>query len=462
VGSDDERSTNRTPLFATIAADTISRTGNVLTAIAVPWFVLVTTGSAAKTGIAAFAGALPVFISLFFGGVIVDSFSYRRVSVVADLASGLSVGMIPLLYALDRLSFPLLLAFIFVGALLDLPAGLARIAALPDLATLGGMSTERAFALAEGASTVLALAAPALAGVMIAAVGASNVLWVDAASFAVSAVLMAARVPDTFREGIGTREGTTNDEMTAAPEAGGVPGAGGAPGAGAVPDSRDVIRVTGTLRRYREELVAGLRFVRFEPVLFPLILFFAAMNLAIGPVEVPIVAVYAKEVFGSPIAFGLMAAAGGVGALAGTALMGWLGHRVSRRAIFFGGFLTVPLALAGLAFRPGLAITLVILGLLGLALGLTNIAEYSIYFERIPREMRARVIGLTGAIGFCTVPIGRLLGGFLLQKYGLTGTLAALAIIFLPVSLTFFAVRAFRDLGSPDGNDNSKARTLES
>ena len=102
-------SANRAPLQATIAADTISRTGNLMTAVAVPWFVLVTTGSPAKTGVAAFAGALPVGISLFFGGVIVDRFSFRRVSVVGDLASGLSVGMIPLLFALDRLSFPVLL-----------------------------------------------------------------------------------------------------------------------------------------------------------------------------------------------------------------------------------------------------------------------------------------------------------------------------------------------------------------
>ena len=98
---------SRLPLFATIAADTISRTGNLLTAVAIPWFVLVTTGSPARTGIAVFAGALPVVISLFFGGTIVDRFSYRRVSIVSDLASGLSVAMIPLLHSLDLLSFPL-------------------------------------------------------------------------------------------------------------------------------------------------------------------------------------------------------------------------------------------------------------------------------------------------------------------------------------------------------------------
>ncbi len=212
----------RTPLLATIAADTISRTGNLLTAVAILWFVLETTGSPARTGIAVFAGAVPVVISLFFGGTIVDRFSYRRVSVVSDLASGVSVLLIPLLHTFGLLSFPLLLACIFAGALLDLPAALARMAALPDLARLSGMNTERAFAFSEGTSTVLGLAAPALTGVMIVAFGASNVLWIDAASFAISALLMATFVPDTIRE--------TPREMGS----------------------------------YLHELIAGLRFVRYE------------------------------------------------------------------------------------------------------------------------------------------------------------------------------------------------------
>jgi MFS family permease len=406
--ADDHR--RRLPLFATIAADTISRTGNLLTAVAIPWFVLETTGSPAQTGVAVFAGAVPIVISLFFGGTIVDRFSYRRVSVVADLASGLSVLLIPLLHAVDALSFPLLLALVFLGALLDLPASLARMAAMPDLARLSGVPVERALAASEGTSTVLGLAAPALTGVMIAAFGASNVLWIDAASFAVSAALMARFVPDTVR---------------------------------------NVAEQTGS---YLEELVAGLRFIRFEPVLFPLILFFAAMNVVIGPVDALIVPVYASEVFGSAIAFGVMAAASGAGALAGTAVMGWIGHRLPRRAIFCGGFLAVPLALASLALTPGLPLTLAILALLGLALGLTNILEYSIYFERIPEAMRARVMGLAGAIGWWTVPVGRLIGGFLLERFGLSTSLALLAALSLPIPLGIFAIRSFHALDSVDRN----------
>jgi MFS family permease len=291
--------------------------------------------------------------------------------------------------------------------LLDLPAGLARTAALPELATDRGLRTERAFAISEGATTVLGLATPALTGVLIAVVGAGNVLWLDAASFAVSALLVLVFVPDTTRERIAERTG------------------------------------------YLRELAEGLRFVRVEPVLFPLILFFAAMNLVIGPVDALIVPVYASEVFGSAVAFGLMAAVTGAGALAGTVLMGWTGHRLPRRAVFAGGFMAVPLALAALALKPALPQTLTIMALLGLALGMTNILEYTIYFERIPEQMRARVMGLTGALGWWTVPLGRIAVGFLLEPLGLSGTLALLAAGFLPLPLAIYALRTFRDLGPP-------------
>jgi hypothetical protein len=51
------------PLSTLLAADAISITGDVCTMLAVPWFVLQTTGSVARTGVAAFASTLPIVIS---------------------------------------------------------------------------------------------------------------------------------------------------------------------------------------------------------------------------------------------------------------------------------------------------------------------------------------------------------------------------------------------------------------
>ena len=62
----------RAPLYALFVADSISLVGNVVAQLAIPWFVLVTTGGAALTGLAVFVNFLPVVLAGFFGGVIVD------------------------------------------------------------------------------------------------------------------------------------------------------------------------------------------------------------------------------------------------------------------------------------------------------------------------------------------------------------------------------------------------------
>ena len=84
------------PLHSLYAANAISFVGNNLTNIAIPWFVLVTTGSAAKTGITLFFSITPIVIAGFFGGALVDRLGYKRTSIIADLASGVTVAAIAL------------------------------------------------------------------------------------------------------------------------------------------------------------------------------------------------------------------------------------------------------------------------------------------------------------------------------------------------------------------------------
>ncbi|MGH2593842.1 MAG: MFS transporter, partial [Anaerolineae bacterium] len=72
--------------------------GNVFATIAIPWFVLQTTGSATQTGITGFFTILPVVLAGFFGGTLIDRVGYKRTSIIADLASGVTVALIPFLH----------------------------------------------------------------------------------------------------------------------------------------------------------------------------------------------------------------------------------------------------------------------------------------------------------------------------------------------------------------------------
>ena len=71
--------------------------------VAIPWLVLTTTGSAALTGIAVFAGVGGAAVGGLAAGRIVDAIGPVRTSAAADLLSGLAVAPLPILLALDAL-----------------------------------------------------------------------------------------------------------------------------------------------------------------------------------------------------------------------------------------------------------------------------------------------------------------------------------------------------------------------
>ena len=396
-------------LILVTAADGLSRFGSAMTAVAIPWFVLESTDSVARTSYTVFAGALGTVLALLLGGALVDRVPYARASVLADLPAGAVIAVMPLLFLTVGLPFPLLLALVFTGTLLDTPAQVARYSALPDLAREAGVRFERANASFDAVLTLAGLLGPALAGVLIAVFAATDVLWIDAATFWLAALLMLV-----------------------------------------VARRSSVARPIGVISgSYIKQVRAALRFVYQEKVLFPLLLFFAVMNLAIGPMEALFVPVIARDVYHSAYALGFLSTALALGALGGNALFSAIGHRMPRRALFGLSYLTIPASFAILAREPSFIVALFVLAVVGLGLSLANLLEYTIYFERIPAEMRARGLGVTGVIGWGSVPLGRLLGGAALAAFGLTVTLGGFALLFLPVPLFMLVAPVFRHLHAP-------------
>jgi len=64
----------RTPFWAILTANAISQMGNQMALVAIPWFVLQTTGSALSTSLVLVFTALPMVIAFFIGGALVDRF----------------------------------------------------------------------------------------------------------------------------------------------------------------------------------------------------------------------------------------------------------------------------------------------------------------------------------------------------------------------------------------------------
>ena len=110
------------------------------------------------------------------------------------LASGVTVGLIPLLHFAGVLQFWHLLVLAFLGGIFDVPGATARNALLPRLAARVSMPLERANATYQLGQVFASVVGPLLAGVLILAIDAANVMYIDAASFFISAAVVAIGV----------------------------------------------------------------------------------------------------------------------------------------------------------------------------------------------------------------------------------------------------------------------------
>jgi MFS family permease len=174
----------------------LSVIGNIMAMVALPWFVLQTTGSATQTGLTGMATALPSFLSGIFGGPLVDRLGGRRMSVVADIVSAGAIFAIPALYETVGLEFWQLFALVLLGALLDVPGFTARRTLLPGFARRANMQPEAVNTSFEMLQSVSFIAGPAIAGVLIGPMGAVNLLWLTGIGFLISAVTVYGVVPE--------------------------------------------------------------------------------------------------------------------------------------------------------------------------------------------------------------------------------------------------------------------------
>lgn len=386
---------DRAPLAGLLAANAISELGNVVTLLAIPWFVLQTTGSAARTGVAAFFFTLPQFVAGFFGGPIIDRLGFKRVSIAADVMSGVTVALIPALYSTAGLSFVLLLVLIFLGNLLDTPGKTARSSMLPDLAATCNVPLERVNSIYQSIQRFALLAGPPFAGGLISLVGASQVLWVDAATYLVSMLTIWVFVP-----------------------------------------SLTATRPEGNELSYLRELKAGLRLLQGDQLLLPMFIVVAVANGLINPLFGVVLPVYADRVLGNAVDLGLMVACFGGGTLLGGLGFGTIGHRLPRRKTFVSCFFLTAVPLMLLSTTPRLFPSLVLLLLLGIAAGPIGPLTATAVQERTPSAMRGRIFGSMAAVSSAVVPVGLVAAGLALQHFSLTATLIVLACIFFATAVS--------------------------
>ncbi len=390
-----------TPLTILVLANAVSLSGNVIMTVAIPWLVLTTTGSAALTGIAAFAGVAGAAVGGLAAGRIVDAIGPVRASSAADLLSGLAVAPLPVLLALDALEIWHVVLLAVAGTLADSAGSAARHSLIPAAADSGGYRRERANALFTSAEHVGYLLGAPIAGLLIAAFDVEGALWVAVAAFAFAALVVArlVRLPRSHA-------------------------------------------VAATAER------AGLReaiaFIWGDPALRALFVFPTAAVLLVGPLAPIVLPVLAREAFGDPVVLGVMVASYGAGGLLGAAGFGMFGSRVPRRRLYIGVFVVWPCTYAAITLVPVLPVTLAMLVTLGAAAGSLVPLQATIRQERTPAHLLPRVVGLSTASIPVVAPMGVLVTGLLIDGLGLHRTLLLMTAGAALIGTTVLASKGIR------------------
>ncbi|MGH2804027.1 MAG: MFS transporter [Thermoleophilaceae bacterium] len=371
-------------MLALIAAEVISSFGSLMTVVALPWFVLTTSGSPERMGFVLAAEAAPLALLGIPSGRLAGRLGARRTLLLCDALWVPVVAAIPVLHFAGALSFPLLLGLAFLSGVPWAARYGSQGALLPEILGEDPAHVAQANAVFQTLSRLTYFLGPAVGGLLLAAVGAPTVLLVDAATFAVSFVVVAAFV----------RPGAVTD----------------------APSKRPPSAVTG-----------GLRFIRGDAVLRQLTVAqglsqaaFMAMTAA-----VPVLAFAAYD--RNARLAGIMLGVWGAGAMIG----GILAFRLvrSRTALRLGAVAwsvqAMPLWL--LVITPGPAIALAALAISGVGNGVRVPPIVGVTTSRIPQELRAETLTVSSAIVLTGGFVALLFVGPALDSFGPEAVFGAVA-----------------------------------
>ncbi|WP_248582777.1 MFS transporter [Nocardioides sp. InS609-2] len=388
-------------------AETVSGFGSYVTTVAIQVLVVLTLrGSAADVGFVNAARWLPYLLLGLVVGALVDRRRRQPVLVVTDLGRAVLLGVIPLLWFLDRLTLPVLMGVMVVFGTLSLLNDAATQSLLPRLVPRSALLA--ANARLDQSASVAQTSGPVVGGALVTALGAPLAVLVDSLSYLVSGVLTATvRVSET----VAPRDGKLH---------------------------------------LRREIGEGLAFVYRHRVLSPFAITthgWFLFNSALTTVFVP----FALIGLGlSAFELGVVLAAAGVGGLLGSLAATRLGLRWGAGRTVIGCQILMPVAWAIVVLAPGreeahvLALVVVACGqfLYGIALGVSNANSMGYRQAATPDALQGRMNTTMRSVNRAMIVVGAPVGGLLADALGFRPVMwigaAGLVLVALALALSPF------------------------
>ena len=383
-------------LFAT--GQVVSNSGTWMQRVAQDWLILnLTHGSGTALGITTGLQFLPLLLFGLYGGVLADRFPKRRILMITQAV----MGVLALLLGVLALTGTAQVWHVYA---LAFGLGVATVVDNPTRQTfavemVGPNDLSNAIALNSAIFNTARIVGPAIAGVLIAAIGTGPVFIVNAASF--GAVMLGLYL---MRE--------------------------------------DELYIREPVPRAKGQLREGLRYVRErrDLVMLLIIVFFVA---AFGMNFQMTTALMSREVFHSGASsFGLASTMLAVGAVSGSLLAARRKRPRMRLMLIAAAFFGVLEIVSGV--MPNYGLFLVMLVPTGVALLTFNTTANAVMQLSVPAWMRGRVMGLYMLVFAGSSPIGAPLLGWLAEVFGPRSGLVIGGIVSLAAVTGVVAVMAPR------------------
>jgi MFS family permease len=391
-------------LLGLLTAELVSLPGTSMTFVALPWFVLVTTGSTAKVGWILAAEMLPIAIVGIPAGSLITRIGAKRTMLISDAARGPLLLVLPILHHTGHLSFGALLGTAFAIGVFAAPYFASSRIVIPEVAGEDERAVTEVNAILGGANQLTQLVGPVLAGILIAATSASTVLVIDAGTYVFSFLTIALVVRAGKRV-----------QPTAA--------------------SRGIL--------------AGVKFLMRDPLLGPIMIAACVINFVAQGLIVGIQGLAYFRYDGNAHVLGFLFGAFGVGALIGALAAQQLARKANLMKLAAFAIVAMPLPLFLLATAMPWGAALVVVAAFAFFSPLVNAPIVGMLTVRTPEALRPKVMTAVMTVASMAGPLG-FLGAGVALRYISISTL----FIVLPALLTLgglaFAAILLRQGAAPD------------
>ncbi len=381
----------------------VSQIGDGLSKVALLWFVYELTGSAWNMTVVGILQSLPPLLMSPFMGVYIDRLRKKSLLISVDLIRVFLITLIPVLYYFGVLTLPLIYVLVFANAVVAAVFGPTMASAIPLLVKSSYLMA--ANGLIHNATTAGVLVGPAIGGLLSALIGAQNVLFVDAATFAFSALCIAL-VKFSEPKKVGQRRRLTD-------------------GVG-------------------EELWDSVRFVLFRAPAIRGILITSAIftgGIAAFPLLLPI---FAKEYLNvGSVWLGWIWSSMGIGMVVMTAALAWIKQQPqhAKFLIMAVGSAVAALSVVALTFVTSPWGAIGIVGLVGAGSAIFTPLMWTLLQERTPEGLRGRVFALVGATDMAAASAAMACMGWIAESLGPTVSLRGVSLLFLSTAVIIWLVR---------------------